>query len=66
MPRTLINLLLVLGVLAALVLGAVGISEITKLLIESYSTRITVNMLLGVVLGLGLGVVAVTLWRYKY
>jgi len=66
MPRTLINLLLVLGVLAALVLGAVGISEITKLLIESYSTRITVNMLLGVVLGLGLGGVAVTLWRYKY
>ena len=42
MPRTLINLLLVLGVLAALVLGAVGIS------------------------GLGLGGVAVTLWRYKY
>ena len=40
MPRTLINLLLVLGVLAALVLG--------------------------VVLGLGLGGVAVTLWRYKY
>ena len=40
MPRTLINLLLVLGVLAALVLGAVGISEITKLLIESYSTRV--------------------------
>ena len=34
MPRTLINLLLVLGVLAALVLGAVGISESTKLLIE--------------------------------